>query len=341
MVTVYAGSHESLEKNVEPNSLYDGGYCEDIIYPKNRQLCLKPEKMSLFDDILFFLRNYPGLIDQDYGIECNEHPFVAECLQSSKIPACMGYNKSALAASFVLKKLVVAHYTQIYGFLNHQVSSMGSRGWSIRQHNQESIDEFQHVKRDWLRFRSAPIRRNLDLIFDVLMLSRDGSDISRGWKDWQHDFRWLRMRLSACSSEYQAITGDIAALSNIITSNKAVEESRKNAEASRRTEEISIYAFVLIPLTLITSIFSMTDEFAPGGSKFWMFFAVAFPFTLVLLVVIWVTRQISAKKLTSRKVIVLLRGYWTKTNSPTSKVEIEQAVPSLEKLSTLSTDDSS
>ena len=326
---------------MEPNSLCDGGYCEDIIYPRNRQQGHKPDKRSLFDDVLFYLRNYPDLITQDYGIECNEHPSVEECLQGGQRSACVGYNKSALAASFVLKKLVAAHYTQVYGFLNHQVSSMGSRGWSIRQHNQESIDEFQHVKRDWLRFRSTPIRRNLDLIFDALMLSRDDSDISRGWKDWQYDFRWLRMRLSACSNEYQAITRDIAALSNIITSNKAVEESKKNAEASRRTEEISIYAFVLIPLTLITGIFSMTDEFAPGGSKFWMYFAVAFPFTIFLLVIIWLTRQISTKKLTSRNTVALLRQTWTKSNSSALQFEIERTGPHLEKSSTLSTGDSS
>ena len=104
---------------------------------------------------------------------------------------------------------------------------MGSRGWSIAQDNLDAIDEFQQVKRDWLRFRSAPVRRNLDLIFDAFLLARDGLSISRGWKDWEHDFKWLKTRLSACASEYQAITGDIAALSNLITSNKAVEESRK------------------------------------------------------------------------------------------------------------------
>jgi hypothetical protein len=312
------------------------------VFPRNPQEHRTPNKSSLFDDVLFYLRNYPSLVDQDFGIDCNEHSLIAECLEGGKVTPCMGYNKPALAASFVLKKLVIAHYTQIYGFLNHQVSSMGSRGWAISQHNQESIEEFQHVKKDWLRFRSAPVRRNLDLIFDAFMLSRDGSDISRGWKDWQHDFRWLKMRLSACVDEYQAITSDIAALSNIITSNKAVEESRKNAEATRRMEEISILAFILIPLTLIIGLFSMTDEFAPGGSKFWLPFAVAVPFTIFLLLVVWLTRQISTKRLTVRNILALLRRIWSKTQPLATQPGLEiAAFPSLEKLNTSSTGDQS
>jgi hypothetical protein len=270
---------------------------------------------TLHSDALFYLINYPSLVSESLGFNCNEHESMGQCVRNGSINPCMGYNKPALSTSFILKKLMIAHFTIVLSFLDHQVSSMGSRGWSTGQHNQESIEEFQQVKRDWLRFRSAPIRRNLDLIFDAFAISRSGSDVSRGWSDWQYEFRWLKMRLSACSGEYQAITGDIAALSNIVTSNKAVEESQRAAEEAKRTTEISVYAFVLIPLSFMAGLFGMSDEYLPGGTKFWIFWAVAIPFDLFTLALLWLTRKFLAKKFTLREM-----RHWPKAISKGSKM---------------------
>jgi hypothetical protein len=270
---------------------------------------------TLYGDSLFYLTEYPSILGENFGFQCNEHESMVECVKNGSIIPCMGYNQPALSTSFILKKLIAAHYTTVLSFLDHQVSSMGSRGWSIGQYNQESIDEFQQVKRDWLRFRSAPIRRNIDLIFDSFAISREGSDISKGWKDWQYELRWLRMRLSACSREYQAITGDIAALSNLVTSNEAVEESKRAAEEAKRTTEISVYAFVLIPLSFMTGLFGMSEDYLPGGSKFWIFWAVSIPFDLFALTLLWLTRQILAKKLTLRDM-----QDWPKAVSKSSKL---------------------
>jgi hypothetical protein len=328
LTSVYSSKHASSLNEVKTIPLFSEGYM-DFIAPVNRKN-KAPKKETMFKDILFYLQEYPDLINQDNGLQCNQHDNSADCSLRKATSPCIGYNKSALAASFVLKKLILAHLTQLIGFLNHQVSSMGSHGWSVGQNNDESVDEFQQVKKEWLRFRSTPIRKNLDLMFNSFAISREGSDVSKGWDDWRFEFRWLKARLEACSTEYQAITGDIAALSNLITSTEAVEESKRTAELAKRSTEISVYAFVLIPIGLIAGLFSMSGDYAPGGSSFWVFWAVAIPFTLLVLAIILITRLILAKRLTLRKVINLLRSS-SKQHIYPEDVDVELGMTSTDK----------
>jgi len=166
----------------------------------------------------------------------------------------------------------------------------------------------QHVKKDWLSFRATPIRACLDEIFDAFAISRNGPDITRGWKDWQYDLRWLKQSLAACSKKYQDITSYIATLSNMITSSEAVEENKRAAEATKRTSEetsrsveISIFAFILIPLSLVASLFSMDPDIQPGGPKFWLYFATAIPFTLFVLLLVWLSRLITSGRLSQSR----------------------------------------
>jgi hypothetical protein len=310
LTTVFTGSCESHEQSVEPNQAYDDGYEDFMNYidQENHKLYVQPPRTSLFDDVVHYIDRCPSLLSQPYGLDCNEHEKIVECMQNNSKRHCMGYNRSLLAHSFILKKIISAHYTQVYDFLIHQVSSMGSRGWSIGKKDMRSVDEFEHVKQDWLRFRSAPIRRNLDLLFDAFAIPISSSGRSRGWTDWQWDFHWLREKYHACSEEYQGLTGAIAALSNLITSAKAVKESAKNAKAAERTEEIQSYAFVLVPLSLITSIFAMTADYAPGGTKFWIYWAVSIPITLLLMAFV----ALRDRKLFTSKEI--LSGFGSKTS---------------------------
>jgi hypothetical protein len=330
LTTVYAGSKESTKKSVEPNSLYKD--VDNAGMPKSQAGPWSPQKKTIFEDTSFYLYEYPTLIEQDRRHYCNEHDSKEECTEYGSSSPCMGWNSPALASSFIMKRMIKAHYAVVLGFLDHQVESMGSRGWSIGQHNQESIDEFQNVKKYWLSFRSAPIRANLDNIFDALGISRYGPDVSRGQKDWQYDFRWLKMRLSNCSKAYQAITTDIATLSNIITSHQAVEENKRAAEATTKTSEetsqsveIQILAFILIPMGLIASLFSMTDDYPPGRPKFWVYWAVSVPFTSFVLAAVWLRRLISAGRLP--RLLIRMRRIVSRSGTNVTDPEIELVSP--------------
>jgi hypothetical protein len=119
-----------------------------------------------------------------------------DLLQDTTHPHC---------ATFLLTKIIAANYSTVFGFLRFQIASMGSRGWSIAQHNQASVREFQFVKRDWLRFRCIPIRQDLDEVLDALCVEREKPRKCKDWRDWPFQLKWLRLQLADCSDKYQGL----------------------------------------------------------------------------------------------------------------------------------------
>jgi hypothetical protein len=84
----------------------------------------------------------------------------------------------------------------------------------------------------------------------------------------------------------------MAALAGIIGTRQALEETRlQKEEAVRALREaksmktLTAIAMAFAPLAWTSGLFNMSQPFAPGGSKFWVYFAVAFPATFVVFLV--------------------------------------------------------
>jgi hypothetical protein len=52
---------------------------------------------------------------------------------------------------------------------------------------------------------------------------------------------------------------------------------------ARSVRRFTYVVIAFTALSLVTSIFSMTDEVLPWGGRFWMYFAIAIPFTAFVL----------------------------------------------------------
>lgn len=66
----------------------------------------------------------------------------------------------------------------------------------------------------------------------------------------------------------------------------SVQESKIANDQARSVGRLTALATVFVPFTVTAGVFSMSDDFAAGGDKFWVFWAVAVPLAGVLLV--WV-----------------------------------------------------
>jgi Mg2+ and Co2+ transporter CorA len=52
---------------------------------------------------------------------------------------------------------------------------------------------------------------------------------------------------------------------------------------ARSVRRFTYVVLAFTALSLVTSIFSMTDEVLPWSGRFWIYFVIAIPFTLIVL----------------------------------------------------------
>ncbi|KAL4902232.1 hypothetical protein BDW74DRAFT_169704 [Aspergillus multicolor] len=117
----------------------------------------------------------------------------------------------------------------------------------------------------------------------------------------QEDYRHLASTLDDLSRRLRNMLPVVASLVQI-------SDSRRSLAESANVNRLTSLAMVFAPLSFTTGLFSMDDSNGPGGSHFWVFFAVAIPITLVVFLVAkpprWLLRWTSHR---SRK---LLSGSW-------------------------------
>lgn len=262
----YTSNNAATPRSLAPNIPYANGY-EDFIPRSFRPRPNRPPpRDSLFTDLAHFFTLYSHLL-----------PEPTDPLVSALFP----------------KQIIASHYITVLGFLQHQVSSMQSRDWSIPRRTEASIDECEAVETAWLKFRCALIRVDVDRILDALAIPRIAPDTGHygDWLAWAANFQYIRQELVACPAAYEALTGGMSALSGIVTSKQAVEETRLSKEETQRalreaksTTKLNVLTITLAPMAMTSSLFSMTGEYAPGGQRFWVYFVWALPFTWVVFV---------------------------------------------------------
>lgn len=68
----------------------------------------------------------------------------------------------------------------------------------------------------------------------------------------------------------------------VVTSMVQLSGSQRSITESVNVRRLTYVALVFIPLSWVASIFSMADEYAPGHSKFWVYFVVSIPLCVVI-----------------------------------------------------------
>ncbi|OAL37069.1 hypothetical protein AYO20_03546 [Fonsecaea nubica] len=69
---------------------------------------------------------------------------------------------------------------------------------------------------------------------------------------------------------------------SVVTSMFQLIDSRRSIAEAVNVRRLTIIALIFVPLSWVASLFSMTDDFAPGQSRFWLYFAVAVPLCVAI-----------------------------------------------------------
>lgn len=88
----------------------------------------------------------------------------------------------------------------------------------------------------------------------------------------------------------------------VVTSMVQIVDSRRSFAETANVSRLTYLALVFVPLTFTSGLFGMNTDIAPGGKKFWIYFAVAVPVT----VIVFVLAQPPASEL--RRLYIYLRS---------------------------------
>lgn len=99
----------------------------------------------------------------------------------------------------------------------------------------------------------------------------------------------------------------------VIPSLVQIIDGRKESAATANTSRLTVLALVFVPLNFVSSLFSMNSSNLPGSPHFWVYFAVAVPFTVIIYLIAHplmgngVRRTYSSARALSRRVV---RNLW-------------------------------
>lgn len=155
-----------------------------------------------------------------------------------------------------------------------------------------TIKQYEYSSKDFSNFHEALNKLDSDI--------KSLQSWRRRVKNSQHRIRALSTFLSAfdCSEAhdlkedfgyiFEKITecGRILEMTiPLVTSFVQIIDSRRAFAETTNITRLTILALVFLPLSFVSSLFSMNDANAPGGHQFWVYFAVAVPVTLVVFLV--------------------------------------------------------
>lgn len=150
---------------------------------------------------------------------------------------------------------------------------------SLAWHAMEALERNQAMSIALRRIARAHKRQT------VVMVDRD----SISGPDWAALIRRLEMRVALLPVQSLASFAPPPPVTHVaprvrassLKIDDAVEEDDINdTTAQRALDRITYLGGILLPMSIVASILSMNDDFAPGSDLFWIFWVVAVPLTL-------------------------------------------------------------
>jgi hypothetical protein len=101
---------------------------------------------------------------------------------------------------------------------------------------------------------------------------------SDSWTSLQEDYEYLALSLINQGKQLEATVP-------LVTTYLQLAESRRAYLETKNVSRLTTVALVFVPLSFVSSLFSMNEVFTPGGSRFWLYFVVAFPVLVLALLI--------------------------------------------------------
>jgi hypothetical protein len=247
-----------------PNEPFQGGYL-DFIPSSSRSLKAPsgPPRTSLRDDLVYYWNTHYSLI-----------PSLSVPSDTTLFP----------------RKIIASHYMLLLTSIR---SVLSSQEWQLSRRDDLSAMQINYVEAQWsdiqaLNRRCAEYSEDVERIMLAIGIKADAPDFSATGKDWTDsakDFQLIHARLKALKARYEVLLGSITALAGIAGNRQSVAEAKRSFREAKNVKILTLIGMVFIPLAFICGLFSMSDNFLPGSSEFWIYWATAVPLIVAVFLV--------------------------------------------------------
>lgn len=101
------------------------------------------------------------------------------------------------------------------------------------------------------------------------------------------DFPFIHHSLSTLHAVVTNLVTSTQGLSSIVANREALQEARLSVREARDSKTLTFVGLVFIPLAYTSALFSMSDEYRPGGKEFWVYWVTALPVMVLVFGVTW------------------------------------------------------
>jgi hypothetical protein len=220
-----------------------------------------PPRTSLADDLCFYLTTHSALPGLTW-----ETPEIV-----------------AIFAKKIIASLYVRHF-------DHLRKTVGRSQLLMQRQSDFAELDLAAVESNWsdcqtLEKRLSKSCLDLEKILIQLRLPLERPNLGQiTWQDAGADFQMLHHQFSFLRSWGDKMNSSITGLAGIAGNRQAFREQQLSLQAADRARNITALGLVFVPLGFVATLFSMSEEYAPGGEKFWLYFAISIPTTLLVLV---------------------------------------------------------
>lgn len=251
------------------NKPFAGGYLDFIKHPNfGLNVPEGPPRTSMLEDLCFYWRLHGTKLSRDLG--------------------------PAIATVF-LQKIVASNYMQLIDFVRANISNLEfnlSRRSNLQSIQGHWTEERWSDLQSWVRRCSEYIEDVEDIMISLGIPFSASSVPQNDVADWTNshkDFQYIHDRLKALKARVDVLSNSITGLAGITGNQQALAEAKRSLKEAKNIKILTLVGMVFIPLSFCTGFFSMNDQYLPGGASFRVYFAVAVPLIVVVLLLAYLT----------------------------------------------------
>lgn len=242
-------------------SPYQNGYVDFVDQQAQVECGRQPSRSSFMDDMGFYLLNHSKLVD-------------LTCPKPLRV---------------FMEKLVASHFLKLSSFMQ---SNMELLQWNLSRHQNLTGFDISAAEEQWSDVQSwhrriAEYQDDLLGIMAQLQVPRESpaaitESQQAQWKDPEVDYQFLYQRFNDISRRLSDLSSSIAALASIAgnraafrTQDLTLQAAERAGQEAKSVKALTVLGFIFVPLTFVSSVFSMSSPYGPGGQMFWLYFAVS------------------------------------------------------------------